>query len=393
MKIDVKSEKAVARGAGRYVVGNVERFDQKNEMFKRALWDHSQRHIMEDFYIKEVMPKDKPGYRLEDQAIRNGAWYLEHFYAMGIGGGRVGMLAWDSKVFGETRPPRGLKLDVTDPAKVTRIVKKAARFYGASLVGVCEVDMRWVYSHTFYTFPHPKKDEPIEPIEIPEDCKYAVVLAVAMDYDAIGTSPALPGAAAVGLGYSKEAFEAGLTAQFIRNLGYKALPMGNDTALSVPLGVDAGLGELGRHGVLITPEFGPRVRVSKVFTNLPLVPDKPIQFGVWDFCHICKKCAKHCPGNAITHGDPTTDINNISNREGLCRWPINAEKCLNFWTANGGSCVNCIRVCPFNKPPGLLHDSVRWGIKNAPWLNHLFLWGDDLLGYGRKMDADRFWDE
>ena len=71
-----------------------------------------------------------------------------------------------------------------------------------------------------------------------------------------------------------------ILAEFIRILGYKAIPMGNDTSLSIPLAIDAGLGELGRHGLLITPEYGPCVRLCKVFTDLPLEPDKPIQFGV-----------------------------------------------------------------------------------------------------------------
>jgi len=59
--------------------------------------------------------------------------------------------------------------------------------------------------------------------------------------------------------------------------------------LMVPLAVDAGLGELGRLGYLITKEFGPRVRLGAVTTNLPLIADKPINFGVQDFCNICKK--------------------------------------------------------------------------------------------------------
>jgi hypothetical protein len=93
------------------------------------------------------------------------------------------------------------------------------------------------------------------------------------------------------------------------------------------------------------------------------------------------------------HGQPTERPNNISNREGLLRWPINAETCLAFWAANGTDCSNCIRTCPFNKPAGRLHDSVRWGIKNLPFLNPLFLWGDDLLGYGKRGKADEFWAE
>jgi len=149
--------------------------------------------------------------------------------------------------------------------------------------------------------------------------------------------------------------------------------------------------ELARNGLLITPTFGPRVRLAKVFTDLPLIPDKPIEFGVWDFCMICEKCAKKCPSQSIMYGKPTVKLHNISNREGLLRWPVNAETCLAFWAANGTDCSNCIRTCPFNKPTGRLHDSVRWGIKNLPFLNPLFLWGDDLLGYGKRGKADKFW--
>jgi epoxyqueuosine reductase len=58
------------------------------------------------------------------------------------------------------------------------------------------------------------------------------------------------------------------------------------------MAVDAGLGELGRNGQLLTRNCGPRVRLSKVFTNLPLIPDKPIDIGVQNFCEECALCAK-----------------------------------------------------------------------------------------------------
>jgi len=94
-------------------------------------------------------------------------------------------------------------------------------------------------------------------------------MAIEMDYGKFPTSD-VGMSAATGLGYSKMAFVSSLLAQFVRNIGYQALPCGNDTALSIPLAVDAGLGELGRNGLLITPQFGPRVRLCKVFTDLPL---------------------------------------------------------------------------------------------------------------------------
>jgi epoxyqueuosine reductase QueG len=126
---------------------------------------------------------------------------------------------------------------------------------------------------------------------------------------------------------------------------------------------------------------------------MPLLSDRPIDFGVWDFCLKCEKCADKCPSKSIAYGEPTEKPNNISNREGLLRWPINAETCLAFWAKNGTDCANCIRSCPFNKPSGRLHDMVRWGISNAPWLNTMFLWGDEIFGYGKKGNPDRFWTE
>jgi epoxyqueuosine reductase len=380
---------SVEQGAGRYVVGKTERFDQKNEMFCRPLWDPDMLELGKKFYMTEVPPKDKPGYRLNDQALVNAAWHLENTFGQGVAGGKMGMYAWDwGRIFEYPRVPPDLKIDTDDPVGVTSSLKRAASFFGAALVGVCKLDRRWIYSSAF-----PLRDQTSSPNELPEEYQYAVALAIEMDYSAIHCSPTSPSSAATGLGYSKMAFVAGLLAHYIRGLGYQAIACGNDTACSIPIAIDAGLGELARNGLLITPAFGPRVRLAKVFTNLPLIPDKPIAFGVWDFCMICEKCARKCPSKSIMFGKPTEKPNNISNRQGLLRWPVNAETCLAFWAANGTDCSNCIRTCPFNKPAGLLHDSVRWGIKNLPVLNPLFLWGDDLLGYGKRGDANQFWRE
>ena len=379
----------VNKGAIRYVVGEVEQFDQKNEMFCRPFWDKEMLELGKKFYMTEVPPKDKSGYRLKDQALVNAGWHLENTFAQGVVGGGIGMYAWEwDKIFEFPLVPPGHKINVDDAKQTTKDIKNAATFYGASLVGVCEIDRRWVYSSVY-----PLRNLKSMPNELPEEFKYAVAIAIEMDYKAIRSSPASPASAATGLGYSKMAFTAGLLAHYIRGLGYQAIACGNDTACSIPIAIDAGLGELARNGLLITPAFGPRVRLAKVFTDLPLLPDKPIEFGVWDFCMKCEKCAAHCPSKSIGFGGPTEKQNNISNRGGLLRWPINAEKCLSFWAANNTDCASCIRTCPFNKPSGLLHDMVRWGINNARWLDKLLLWGDDIFGYGNHRTPDKFWGE
>ena len=393
----------VDEGAQRYVRGEAEQFDEKFMMFRRVMWDMPQ--LAKKLYFTPKMPDEtKPGYTLRDAAFRNATWDLERDFGMGNRGGRQLLLDWERPPKGEFAPPAGLKIDVRDPTKLTAGLKKVALFVGASAVGIAELDRRWIYSHAYYPeIRNPfagggelTEDEIIngrsEKIEIPEEFKYTIVCAHEMDYELVKYSPTYTAGAGAGLCYSKMPFIAATVAQYIRGLGYQAIPMANDTACSIPLAIDAGLGELGRNGMLIHPDFGPRIRLSKIFTDLPLVPDKPIEFGVWDFCKICERCAKQCPSQSISYGEPTTEIYNLSNRKAIYRWPVNGEKCIAFWERNhSGSCLNCIRVCPFNKPSGWLHEAVKFGVNHYRWLDRSFLWGDKLFGYGKKHGSEEFW--
>ena len=370
------------------LVGPIERFDQINDMFRRAKYDPEWIDRAQAFY-GPAQVQDKAGYTQEDFALQNSSWHLEHFFARGVhGSNHKGLYAWECPDPEGTCMSPDLKIDASDPAEVSKKVKKAARFFGASLVGICELNRLWVYSHVTndVTREH-------TPLEIPEEYRYAIAMAIEMDYPLIQTSPTGGAAAATGLGYSKMAFVAGLLAQFIRGLGYKAIPCGNDTAMSIPIAIEAGLGELGRNGLLITEKFGPRVRLCKVFTDLPLVPDEPHFFGVEDFCRKCMKCAKDCPSQAISFGEKTTEALSRSNNPGVLKWPVNAKQCFKYWIANRLDCANCIRVCNFNKEPGWLHDLVRVFVKNAPWLNPLFVRLDDVLGYGKQLDPTTIWDD
>jgi reductive dehalogenase len=230
---------------------------------------------------------------------------------------------------------------VRDPVEMTKNVKKAAKLYGASLVGVAAYNPLWMQMN---------KRHDLAPLEMPEVIKYVVVGAIEMDELAIATSPEAPAGAATGTGYSKMAFVSATLAEFIRNLGYTAIPAGNNVGLSIPIAIDAGLGQLGRHGLLITPEFGPRVRLLKVFTDLPLVPDKPIDFGVTQFCRGCKRCAEACEVDAISFKDePDKEPVTRSSSPGAMKWYMDAEKCFEYWCDNGMDCSTCISVCPYTK--------------------------------------------
>lgn len=385
----MKNYNIAEKGADRYVVGKIDQYDQKNEVYKRMLWDPKLLKVGKKFYRDPVYPKNKAGYRLEDLSMVNASWHVEDHFGRGIWGGKEDLYSWSWEgKYSYPRVPPGLKIELDNLQKITQNIKRAASFFGADKVGVCKLNRKWLYRRGYTITSDGGK--PFE-IDLPEEYTHAVVFAVEMDYEAIACSPEGPSTSATGLGYSKMAFVAGLLATYIRGIGYKAIPCGNDTACSIPLAIDAGLGELGRNTLLLTPEFGPRVRLAKVFTDLALVVDKPIEFGVWEFCKTCKKCAVNCPSQALSHGDPTEKKIDICNREGIRIWHIDASRCAAFWANNIVDCANCIRTCPFNKTPGLLHDFARWKIRRTKMFNRTLVRLDDLLGYGKKRDSDKFW--
>ncbi|OPZ79701.1 MAG: 3-chloro-4-hydroxyphenylacetate reductive dehalogenase precursor [Actinobacteria bacterium ADurb.Bin444] len=361
------------------------RFDQKNEVFKRAAWDEALRPLAQRFYT-DIVYQERAGYRQEDYALRNASWHLEWGSGFGNSRSNSGLYSWD-EVSPKLRPylDRATRIQ-GDPLRLTRLVKEGARFLGADLVGVASVHPHWVYSHEYDLIAREHR-----PLELPEGCHRAVVVALAMDYEAMRSSPTALAGAATGLGYSRMAYVAHLLAVFIRGLGYKALPSGNDTALSVPLAMAAGLGEAGRMGLLITERFGPRVRLCKVFTDMPLVADSFRPFGVWEFCRTCKTCAHHCPSRAIADGEPTPAGPNVSSHSGIRKWYVNGEKCFEYWAQNRQDCAVCIRVCPFNKAPGLLHDLVRTTVKHTSKFNPFFVRMDRAMGYDRMIPASVYW--
>lgn len=323
----------------RFIVGPVERFDQKNIVFSRSVWD--QEYMAKLAAAKPQLRQREPE-APDAAALRAGAIYVDaaagslHPKYAGFSGhlrGTGGLYSWDDPVSPDPLP-------VTDPAETTARVKEAALFYGASLVGICRIDPRWVYSHYYE-----RETGAYGELEIPY--KYAVVMAIEMDWKRMNGSPGYTGSAATVLGYSRMAEVAASLAKYIRAMGYPAVPSGNDTTQNIPLAIDAGLGELGRNGLLITPQFGPRQRICKVLTDLPLVPDKPIDFGLQKFCESCLMCAHSCPAQAIQWGERTAEPTSFSNRTGILRWPVNVTNCYLFWRQNGVDCANCVASCPW----------------------------------------------
>lgn len=336
----------------------------------------------------------KPGFSLLDYAFYDGAFTIGHATGSGRGNWNRGLYSW-SPLGASIKPPDVEKFKA-DPKRASKIIKKAARYYGAALVGICELDERWIYAHDYRGREIVFEDveewyETEEKIVIPESHKYIIVPAVPMEFEEIKYAP-MPMTPVSTMGYSRMAIVAGSLAEFIRGLGWHALPCGNDTGLSVPLAIEAGLGHAGRNGRLITWERGPMVRLCKVFTDLPLEPDETLDDGIIKFCEVCKKCARMCPTQALPMGERTFEGPSPSNNPGVLKWYEDGEKCSQFWNQVGSGCSLCFRVCPFTKPNTGLHRLVKWFIRNVPALNRFWVWCDDFFGYGKMGDPEKYWE-
>lgn len=352
---------------------------------------------MEKRLAERILDQDD-GFSLLDAAVDAGAGLMDVLIGKN-GDPNTEVLSWQPADQANRFCAEKLKLSEME---LTDQVKGVARIFGADLVGVAALDERWIYSDDLskpfvlaeQRFPEESEDAFL----IPKSMKRAIVMAFVMDEGRLAKSPAIEADTATSLGYSRMAAATASMARFIQTLGFEAIPCMNDTALSIPLAVDAGLGQMGRHGLLITPEYGSNVRLCKVLTDMPIAADEPIDFGITEFCRNCLLCAQSCPSGSISNGEQTFENREETGNGGVLKWPIRGETCLEFWQENGTSCSNCIVACPFTsgfesihcleceqcelrKDTCILQDNTDWRIR------HGFLekgaWGER-LAYRRR---------
>jgi len=273
-----------------------------------------------------------------------------------------------------------------NPQVLSRHIKEAAYFLRADAVGICELPPYAVYSHTF-DFRNPESGG--KPIEL--NHKYAIAILIDQDWrtanaftghDWISNSMSM-------LAYSQSGFIAIVLADYIRRLGYPARAHYNAKYQVVlpPILLWAGLGEMSRIGdCIVNPFLGPRFKAAVVTTDLPLTPDKPIDFGLQDFCSKCKKCARECPGGALSDGGK--EMHN-----GYEKWPTTVEKCTKMRVGNqkGSGCGTCIKVCPWNKPYSSLHRAMGWAVRKSSLARSIAIRGDNLMGYGKPDYSKKWW--
>ncbi|MCF8296272.1 MAG: 4Fe-4S dicluster domain-containing protein [Saprospiraceae bacterium] len=258
-----------------------------------------------------------------------------------------------------------------DALKITNYIKNWAKKLGAISVGVTELKEHHFYSH------HGRECNYAE--EVKNNHKFAIAFTVEMDKKMMATAPKAPTVLESAHQYVNAGLIAVTISSFIRKMGYPAQAHIDESydVLCPPIAEDAGLGTIGRLGLLMTPELGPRVRLSVVTTDLPLIIDKnKNDNSVISFCEKCKKCANICPTNAIPF-----DEQKIHN--GVKKWQIDQDACFKFWCISGTDCGRCVTVCPYSHPNNTFHNFIRWGIKNSFIFSSFALIMEDLF-YGKK---------
>lgn len=176
------------------------------------------------------------------------------------------------------------------------------------------------------------------------EAPWIIMLAVAMDQDELAKAPEPESVTEVMRQYNRGARAARALADWIRNQGYRAEddsgPRCGDVAM-IPPALEAGLGELGKHGSIINRRFGASFRLAYVLTDMPLAADRPDRFGAEKFCMNCQLCTRLCPVNAITPDKQMV--------RGARKWYVDFDKCITYFVESYG-CGMCIAACPWSHP-------------------------------------------
>jgi ferredoxin len=356
---------------GKIEIGNdspTKRVDERDIMFARARLEPGSANYLAYYDMRpenkavDDKTRSKPGLLSPDAKLANTLLFTSPKASFTL-----------TEVMGEiVEGPAAAEKIILPVDQMTVYIKELGRYYGALDIGITELKTYHVYSHIGRgpgTYGAPIK----------LDHQYAIAFTVEMAHEMVGANPSAPGVMESAKQYVESARVAVQLATAIRKMGYEARAHidGNYRVIAPLVARDAGLGEIGRMGLLMTHRQGPRVRLGVVTTTLDLIADKRIPDGaVIDFCTICKKCAENCPSKSI----PCDDRQEV---EGALRWRINPESCFLYWNVMGTDCGICMKVCPYSHPNTAPHNMLRWGIARSGFVRREALWLDDLF-YGKR---------
>jgi hypothetical protein len=168
---------------------------------------------------------------------------------------------------------------------------------------------------------------------------FTIVLNMEMPNELIDTTPGVDAKDLNDTAYVKLAIITTKLSDYLRKNGFGteiAHPYGGLVNFSA-LGQEAGTGYIGESGLLISPELGPRQKISAIFTSISNLPLNEENQHSWipEYCEICGKCVKACPEKALVEVDS------------CCSSEVELVKKNCIGCSQG--CTYCIEACPFEE--------------------------------------------
>lgn len=221
-----------------------------------------------------------------------------------------------------------------EPEEATGLIKKMALHYGADLVAITKMKPEHYYSVRGRR--HFGK-------KVETHHKYGIVIGMEMSKDLVNRAPKMSSVIETSNIYLKLAVIGHQIAMYLNAQGYPSRNHmdGNYLVVAPRVAQSAGMGEMGRHGLLLTPEFGSRLRLGVITTDLELMPDEVKPLHLDELCDHCDKCVRTCPGKAIPREKKEID--------GVMRYQIIQEQCYEKWRSLGTDCGICLSSCPVSQ--------------------------------------------
>jgi epoxyqueuosine reductase len=375
-KMTTETDDSVAKKPGMPLFG-LRQFNKHDE--------HLAQHAKGYARLIENIKANVPGWRIQDVSLTFAAGtYFAGGYTLS-GNYYDGMEKIADILSVQVHPPDKLGVPPWEGSEeeASEMLETAAIHLGAAQVGYTTVKPIWLPESMRF-------DPSVDKITVskdwktlvPERYKYVVVMVAPIPQAAGRRATSMIGAAADRVGFEGSIIIRNRVRNFIKGLGYDAiyLPIPDNP---LPFAVMAGIGEMGRMNRLISPVYGGALRISALITDLPLALDKPIDFGLQEFCKRCKICAKACPANVISMDDePSWTPKDEYGLPGKKVWFEYGERCHTYNIQMPHFCGACLSSCCWTKENTPFHNLMRTVGATLPFASGIMAYFEELFGYG-----------
>jgi len=269
-----------------------------------------------------------------------------------------------------------------EPDILTRHIKAVGYFLKADVMGACKVPPSAYYSH----------DKQGNPIDVQYENAIIIVMRKESNAEHASTGRDWMGDPISFQAYQHLGMITETITNYIRRLGWDASPqygpsfVNKYSVLLPPLLIAAGIGEVSRVGIVLNPFLGLGYKAAAILTDMPIVPDKSIDFDLQNFCKNCKICADNCPSRAISTGEKVM-------YNGYETWKLDTKRCasFNFTNKNGTMCNRCVKSCPWTNPPTWPHNLVRNTVMHSRLAQRIAIQAARLLKPGKGHPEEKWW--